>query len=77
MDKIEVDIVKENGKTFHRIGNSYTRVHDEKYCGKNTEYRRCEECGKLVSRQWDRSHRYEHQIAESRREMKEYDNNKR
>jgi hypothetical protein len=54
--------VKIDGKTFEHLpgSNSYTRIHDEKYQGKRTEYSKCEECGKLVSRQWQSAHRYEH-----------------
>lgn len=49
-------VVKIDGKTFYKSGNSYTRMQDENYNGKRTEYRKCPICKKLVSRQWQSHH---------------------
>lgn len=45
--------IKEDGKTFEYCGgNTFERIHDEKYNGKRTVYFRCEECGRLVNKRW-------------------------
>lgn len=50
-------IYEEDGKTFYRTGYTYTRIHDDKYDGKKTEYYRCENCGKLIHCSWQSKHR--------------------
>jgi len=50
-------ICEENGKTFYRVGKKYSRIHDDKYDGKETVYYRCENCKKLVHRSWVTAHK--------------------
>lgn len=53
----ENGVVKIDGKTFYRVGTTYTRMKDRNYDGKRTVYNKCSNCGKLISRQWQSYHR--------------------
>ena len=57
IEKKEENYIEEDGKLFYKTGDYYTRLCDANYSGKQTNYNRCEKCGKLVSRQWQQYHR--------------------
>lgn len=49
---------REDGKTYYKIGTSYTRVHDDNFpLGPKYQYYRCDKCKKLVSKRYKALHK--------------------